>query len=78
MGILLKLGRLWAILCPLALLVLIFKYAQEAGEELNITVYIVGGYIRDLILKRTLKDIDLMVEKKAEQFASKLAKKLAV
>ena len=44
---------------------LIFKYAQEAGEELNITVYIVGGYIRDLILKRTLKDIDLMVEKKA-------------
>ena len=35
MGILLKLGRLWAILCPLALLVLIFKYAHQLNLILN-------------------------------------------
>ena len=35
MGILLKLGRLWAILCPLALLVLIFKYAHQLNSILN-------------------------------------------
>ena len=35
MGILLKLGRLWVILCPLALLVLIFKYAHQLNSILN-------------------------------------------
>jgi len=35
MSILLKLGRLWAILCPLALLVLIFKYAHQLNSILN-------------------------------------------
>ena len=35
MGILLRLGRLWAMLCPLALLVLIFKYAHQLNSILN-------------------------------------------
>ena len=35
MGILLKLGRLWVILCPLALLVLTFKYAHQLNAILN-------------------------------------------
>ena len=35
MGILLKISRLWVILCPLALLVLIFKYAHQLNSILN-------------------------------------------
>ena len=35
MDILFKLGRLWTLLCPLALLVLIFKYAHQLNSILN-------------------------------------------
>jgi len=57
---------------------IIFKYAQKAGAELDTPVYIVGGYIRDLILNRPLQDIDLMVENKSKEFSELLAKYLKV
>lgn len=56
----------------------IFKYAQEVSEDLNTNVYLVGGYVRDILLKNDLKDIDLMVEQNAKLFSEKLSKKLNV
>ena len=56
----------------------IFKYAQEVSEDLNTSVYLVGGYVRDILLKNDLKDIDLMVEENAKLFSEKLSKKLNV
>ena len=56
----------------------IFNHATAIGKELNTPIYIVGGYVRDLILGKGLKDIDLMVENNSSVFAERLAKKLNV
>jgi len=53
----------------------ILKYAGETADELNFNIYVVGGFVRDLILKRTNTDIDLVVEGNAIQFARFFAKK---
>ncbi len=39
----------------------IFKLISDASEELNLETYVVGGFVRDLILYNKLnKDIDIM------------------
>ena len=45
------------------------------AKETNTEVYVVGGYVRDFLLKKKTLDIDLVVSEKAESFAKKLAKK---
>ena len=50
----------------------IINLAKETDTE----VYVVGGYIRDFLLKKKTLDIDLVVSEKAETFAKKLAKKI--
>ena len=52
--------------------------ASSVSEELSIPSYIVGGYVRDLILKRDTTDIDIMVEGDAILFAKKFAKKFKI
>ena len=46
------------------------------AKETDTEVYVVGGYIRDCLLKKKTLDIDLVVSDKAESFAKKLAKKI--
>ncbi|MBR3627586.1 MAG: CCA tRNA nucleotidyltransferase [Elusimicrobia bacterium] len=46
------------------------------AKETNTEVYIVGGYIRDFLLKKKSLDIDLVVSEKPESFAKQLAKKI--
>ena len=41
-------------------------------------VYLVGGFVRDLLLKKKLIDIDIMVEGNAEKFARELSKRLKI
>lgn len=56
-----------------------FKEISEViniAKETNTEVYVVGGYIRDFLLKKKTLDIDLVVSEKAESFAKKLAKKI--
>ena len=53
----------------------ILKIAGEIGKDMNIQTFIVGGYVRDVILGRDLKDIDFMVEDKVFVFSEKLSKK---
>ena len=56
----------------------IFKKAGEIGCSMDTPVYLVGGYIRDVILQRDRTDIDIMVEKDVFKFSKELAKKLNV
>ena len=42
----------------------ILKIAGQVGDSLNVNTYLVGGYVRDIILGNHLKDIEIMVEDK--------------
>lgn len=39
----------------------IFKQLQQSADSLGLETYLIGGYVRDLILDRTSKDIDIVV-----------------
>ena len=56
----------------------ILKIAGEVGDSLNVNTYLVGGYVRDIILGNHLKDIDIMVEDKVFEYSKQLSKKLKV
>jgi putative nucleotidyltransferase with HDIG domain len=55
---------------------LVFDRIAKSAAELNTTAYVVGGYVRDRLLGRPTKDIDIVCVgdgiKLAEQVASKL------
>jgi len=53
----------------------LLKDAGETADKLNFNIYVVGGFVRDLILKKTNMDIDLVVEGNAIQFAKVFARK---
>ena len=56
----------------------ILKEASAVSSKLKIPAYVVGGYVRDAILGKNPKEIDLMVEKNSAKFSEALAKKLKV
>ena len=56
----------------------ISKVIREAAQEadfLNLPVYLVGGFVRDIILKKKDFDIDLVVEGDAHILAHNLSKR---
>ncbi len=54
----------------------IFKIVAELAEKEDIETYVVGGYVRDVLLKRKSPDIDFVVVGNGIEFAKKLAKKI--
>ncbi|MBL7920999.1 MAG: HD domain-containing protein [Bacteroidia bacterium] len=54
----------------------IFKQIQACADELNVDAYAIGGYIRDIFLKRASKDIDVVTIGKGIDLATSLHKKL--
>ena len=54
----------------------ILSTAGSLGENENLEVYVVGGFVRDLLMEEPLNDIDLMVVGDGIGFAKKLATKL--
>ena len=56
----------------------IFEIAKETREELNIPVYLVGGYIRDAFLNKERVDIDIMVGNNVFEFSKILSQKLSL
>ncbi len=56
----------------------ILKIAGEIGEQYNLKVFVVGGFVRDLFLNRKSVEIDLMVEGDGIRFSRLLADKLGV
>ena len=54
------------------------KLVGDLSQEQKREVYVVGGFVRDLLMGLPLNDIDLMVVGSGISFAKKLAKKLGV
>lgn len=53
----------------------IFKQIADAGAELNMPVYIIGGFVRDKILNRSTKDADIVCIGNGIKLAEKTAQK---
>jgi putative nucleotidyltransferase with HDIG domain len=56
----------------------LFNIVSKTSAELNVQAYVIGGFVRDLLLNRPSKDIDIVVIGNGIQFAESVAKKLKV
>jgi len=56
----------------------LFSIISKTAEEQNVHAYVIGGFVRDLLLKRASKDIDIVVIGNGISFAENVAKKLKV
>ncbi|PCI92729.1 MAG: tRNA nucleotidyltransferase [Flavobacteriales bacterium] len=54
----------------------IFKLITEAANELNVDAYVIGGFVRDIILERPCKDIDVVAIGSGIDLAKAVAKKI--
>jgi poly(A) polymerase len=54
----------------------IFRVLSEIVTESNLQCYVIGGYVRDLLIKRPSKDIDIVVVGSGIDLAKEVAKKL--
>jgi putative nucleotidyltransferase with HDIG domain len=54
----------------------IFKLISETADELGLECYVVGGYVRDLLLQRPSKDIDVVVVGSGITMAEAFGRKL--
>ncbi|MBP7809127.1 MAG: HD domain-containing protein [Bacteroidia bacterium] len=54
----------------------IFKLIRECSDELNVDAYVIGGFVRDTIMQRPTKDIDVVTIGKGIDLAERLHKKL--
>jgi poly(A) polymerase len=54
----------------------IFEIISETAEEQNLETYLIGGFVRDIFLKRTSKDIDIVVAGSGIALAEALSEKL--
>ncbi len=56
----------------------VFKVTRDIISEEGLEAYVIGGYVRDLLLERPSKDIDIVVVGSGLDLAEKVAKKLRV
>ncbi len=54
----------------------VFSYLSEVLDELSIEGYVIGGYVRDIFLKRPSKDIDVVVVGSGIKVAKALVRKI--
>ena len=54
----------------------IFEIISQAGQELDFPVYVVGGYVRDRLLARPSKDMDIVCVGSGIQLAQQVARHL--
>lgn len=54
----------------------LFRTIRQCCDELNIDAYVIGGYVRDIFLKRNSKDIDIVTIGKGIDLATSVHKKL--
>ena len=54
----------------------IFKLINASANELGVEAYLIGGYVRDIFLKRESKDIDIVTIGKGIDLATRLHEKL--
>lgn len=53
-----------------------FSILSETADELGLEAYIIGGYVRDILLNRNSKDIDVVVVGSGIEMAAAFARKL--
>lgn len=51
----------------------IFKIIRQAAEELDLRAFVIGGFVRDILLGRPCKDIDIVVLGSGIKLAEKVA-----
>ena len=51
----------------------IFKKIAHAAEELGVSTYVIGGFVRDKLLKRATTDVDIVCVGDAITLARKTA-----
>tara|TARA_B100000508_G_scaffold141026_1_gene145297 strand:+ start:82129 stop:83613 length:1485 start_codon:yes stop_codon:yes gene_type:complete len=56
----------------------VFKVARQIVTESGLEAYVIGGFVRDLLLDRPSKDIDIVVVGNGLELAERVAKKLKV
>jgi poly(A) polymerase len=56
----------------------VFQIISQTAGESKLQVYAIGGFVRDIFLKRQSKDIDIVVIGNGIDFAEQVAKKLKV
>jgi poly(A) polymerase len=56
----------------------VFKIISKIAGEHNLQVYAIGGFVRDIFLKRPSKDIDIVIIGNGIAFAEAVAKQLKV
>lgn len=54
----------------------IFSIIGSTADEMNLECYVIGGYVRDLYLKRPSKDIDVVVVGSGIELAEAIARKI--
>lgn len=54
----------------------VFSVVSEAASEMNVECYLIGGFVRDIFLKRPSKDIDIVCVGSGIDLAMLVAKKL--
>lgn len=54
----------------------IFNIISQAAQDIGVEAYVVGGYVRDIILRRSSKDIDIVSIGKGIDLAKEVAKRL--
>ncbi len=54
------------------------KFATETSDETGYDAFIVGGFIRDIILRREHNEIDFLIVGNGEEFAKSFAAKLGL
>jgi poly(A) polymerase len=56
----------------------VFSIISKVAAEHNLQAYVIGGFVRDILLSRPSKDIDIVVIGNGIAFAESVAKKLKV
>lgn len=56
----------------------IFRAISEVSGQMDRPTYVVGGFVRDIFLKRNSKDIDVVVQGSGIELAERVAKNLGV
>ena len=64
------------VLTTLSLTGPVFELLAETAAETGVRAFVIGGYIRDMLLNRPCKDIDVVVEGSGIDLANAIAKKI--
>jgi poly(A) polymerase len=56
----------------------VFKVVSQCATEHGLDAYVIGGFVRDLVMERPSKDIDILVLGDGPEFAEAVAKILRV